>query len=68
MHSAAKQSMIFGARRTARSPRGPVKHARKAEWAAKGHLDHVDKLGKGSLRCAGHMHHLGVGIAHARKP
>ena len=31
-------------------------------------FDHVDPHGKISLRRAGHMHHLGVGIRHARQP
>jgi hypothetical protein len=31
-------------------------------------LDHVDRFGKLSLRRAGQMHHLGVGIEYARKP
>ncbi|OLT40556.1 IS481 family transposase [Saccharomonospora sp. CUA-673] len=30
-------------------------------------FDHVDKFGKLSLRRAGHMHHLGVGITHRHK-
>lgn len=30
--------------------------------------DHVDSGGKMSLRRAGHMHHLGIGVAHAGNP
>ncbi len=31
-------------------------------------FDHVDTYGKLSLRRAGRMHHLGIGVIHARKP
>ncbi len=31
-------------------------------------LDHIDQFGKLTLRRAGRLHHLGVGIAHAHEP
>jgi hypothetical protein len=30
--------------------------------------DRLDRKGKMSIRRAGRMHHLGIGVAHARKP
>lgn len=47
-------------------------HVHLGQGRAPGHFrvrfDHVDPHGKISLRRAGRMHHLGVGITHAREP